>query len=352
MEDIEKVEETEIEETPVEETEVEVKAETEEPVEEAETEVKEPESEELLHNILSGVLTAQMGSVEDIKTLVDNAEFDEAKSEVLAEIREDINRVVGKLQAVLGFENEDNAVAEEAKEETEEKLADEAEKVEETEEETVEVIEPIDDEVEEVSEDEVEEVEETEEDKEDLGESVEVSKTFGIEEFEPWGPAEDNFDYIRHEVGYEGIDKVLEDQFGQNAVIDETSLNDFFAYYYIDGSYLDEDYFYELFGVKNPYSDDIEEVEEEETEEVEVDESCEEAKNNACHKMSLKEYSDFDDDIDEVEADDDDIREINKEMRRNKRLADLKKKHKDKVDYRRGDMKRHFFDDDISEDEI
>jgi len=381
---IQEADENQEEEIKMEETEkVEAPEETEEIKDEVEIKEEEPSvevaNEELMHSILSGVLTDQMNSVEAIKTLFDNAELGESIHEVLTDVREDINKVVGKLQAVLSFENEDSKVAEEAKEEAEEVLEDKPVEETITTEDEVEVISPVEEE-EEVKEEETEEVKEESvqtESKTQINEEVEEVKEeevvevndddedlqieIGLKEYRPADGSEDTFYDIVEKIGFDELDDKLTDIFPDG--VDEETLDKFFD---------DESgEAYEKLEIKEEaeeVSDDDDDIEEFKETDIFGDDDIEEAKSRSCHKISIKEDSDFDDDIDEVEDDDDDIRMINKEIRRNKRLADkeidnirrrernadnrLMRKHHDKVDYRRGDMRRNFVNDDISDDEI
>lgn len=261
-----------------------VPAEGEEEVKEEETEeevveeapIENDEDKKLIDSISGNLLRTFMDALNEINILKGEA-HDEKFDVVFDEIADNTNKVIGALQAVLGEGNADADAQEEAREDAEDKLEGDEPEIEEVEkEDELEVIKPVEGEEEE----KVEEVANEEVD-ESLNESIEVTKSFGIEEFEPWGPAEEIFNYIEDEIGLASMDSILEEIWPNG--VDETTLNDFFAY---------NDDIYELFGVEDPYADDeIEEVEIEDEEE--FDESINpddnpddiiEAKEGKCHR--------------------------------------------------------------------
>lgn len=233
----------------------------------------------LLETIVGGLLRGLMAQLEDIDTLTDNG-VDSKYSAVLAEVRENLNKAIGALQAVMADESEDARQQDEAREDAAAKIDDEEieDKAEEISKEEVEVIKPIEgDEVEEVSEEEVEEVEDEEEKKESLkiskdkklNEDLDIIISF--HDYEPWSGAKDTYDYIMEQYGWDesAVESVLEEIFPDGCT--DTELNDFF--------WFGEPEIYDIFGVKNPYDDESDDDDEdedeefEETEEVEVDEN-------------------------------------------------------------------------------
>lgn len=252
---IEETEETVSEEAPEAEAEEEKIIEVEEPVEEAPAENSDYDGE-IVKGLCENLLRTFMDSLNDITLMQDQIPEDDALNGVLSEIRENTNKIVGALQAVCGKDNPDAEVQEEAREDTEEVLAEPAIE-EESHEDELEIIKPIEGE-EEVKEEETEEVVEESVESSDKPAVNEDLKVFiGLTEFEPWGPAEDTFNYIEDEIGLDSMESILEELWPDG--VDETTLNDLFAY---------DDNVYELFGVKDPYAEEeIEEVDDEEVEE-------------------------------------------------------------------------------------
>lgn len=234
-EEIKSEEEVKVEDEVPAEEEVEVK---EEEVEEIPEEDKLPaEDEELIKNVLRGVLTSYMDSVEDMRVLFENASFDEPTKGVLEEIREEANKMVGRVQAVLSIDNEDSKVSEEARKETEEKL--EGGDTEVKEEETVETIKPLEDEAEAEVEVETEE-EAKEKTEESLNEELQI--IVGINDFQPWSGAVETYNRIVDAVGIDRVESVLEEMFPDGAR--DVDINDLFWHE-------DDDYLNELFGVED-----------------------------------------------------------------------------------------------------
>ena len=249
------------------------------PVEDgASTEVEETEvavddeTAALLDNVGKNLLNSFMQSLDDVNMLIEQF-HDDGVNEVLAEVRDNTNGIIGKLQAILSVQNNDAEAQAEAREEAEEKIEGSApsdfagEDVKDVEEkEDVEVIEPLDGEVEEV-EDEEEEKEEKETEKESLDTKSSEKKldedlqiTIGFSDYEPWSGAVDTYEYILDQYGHDmyAVERVLEDVFPDGCT--DTELNDFF--------WFGDPEIYDIFGVKNPYAedDDDDEVEDEEEE--------------------------------------------------------------------------------------
>ena len=269
--------------------------------EEGEEEVKEEEKEEevveeapvedsgdkkLIDSISGNLLRTFMDALNEINILKSEA-HDEKFDVVFDEIADNTNKVIGSLQAVLGEGNADADAQEEAREEAEDKIEGEEPEIEEAEkEDELEVIKPVEgeeEEIEEVAEDEVEE---------SLNESIEITKSFGIEEFEPWGPAVRIWDYITDLLSYSKIEACLESYFGEDAEIDETDLNDFIGYHQIGANAISDEEFWEIFDLADPDAE-YDEVEEEDVD-FDIEESCDnpddnpddiiEAKEGKCHR--------------------------------------------------------------------
>ena len=243
-EEIKSEEEVKVEDEIPAEEEVEVK---EEEVKEIPEEDKLPaEDEELIKNVLRGVLTSYMDSVEDMRVLFENASFDEPTKGVLEEIREEANKMVGRVQAVLSIDNEDSKVSEEARKETEEKLEGGEVEAEEKEEETVETIKPLSDEAE-------VEVEAEEEVKEKTEESLneELKITIGISDFQPWSGAVSTYERIVDAVGIDRIESVLEEMFPDG--LSDVELNDLFWFE-------DDETLNDWFGVESEEEDEEEDI--------------------------------------------------------------------------------------------
>ena len=238
----------------------------------AEEEVKEEETEEevveeapaendedkkLIDSISGNLLRTFMDALNEINILKGEA-HDEKFDVVFDEIADNTNKVIGALQAVLGEGNADSDAQEEAREDAEDKLEGDEPEIEEVEkEDELEVIKPVEgeeeEEVEEVAEDEVEE---------SLHESIEVTKSFGIENFEPWGPAVRYWDYITDNLTYRTIEACLENYFGEDAEISETDLNDFVGYHQMGADAISDEEFWDIFGLADPDAEDEEEIEE------------------------------------------------------------------------------------------
>lgn len=230
-------------------------------------------AKEAINGLGGSILKTFMDCLNDISLLSEQVSDEKIKS-VIDEVKENTNKAIGALQAVISVDNSDSEAQEEAREEAEAKIAgDDVVETEEKSEEEVEVIKPIEDGEESETEETVEE--ETEEKKEEsletsgdkkLDEDLQVIMSFS--DYKPWSGAEETYNYIMEQYGWDAsaVESVLEEVFPDGCT--DTELNDFFWF---------DDNIYEIFGVKDPYAEDDneeeEDVEEVDEEDVEVEES-------------------------------------------------------------------------------